>query len=90
MCIRDSYSACREAERELDGLLTNEQEKLQKTDLLSYQIDEITAAKLAPGEDESLKEQLALLENAEKISANAEKTYSYLYDDPEGLSLIHI
>ncbi len=80
------YSACREAERELDGLLTNEQEKLQKTDLLSYQIDEITAAKLAPGEDESLKEQLALLENAEKISANAEKTYSYLYDDPEGRS----
>ena len=80
------YAECRKVSRELDGLLTNEQEKLQRSDLLSYQIDEITAAKLTPGEEESLKEQLSLLENAEKISVNAEKTYAYLYDNPDGMS----
>lgn len=83
---RELYAECRKVSRELDGLLTNEQEKLQRSDLLSYQIDEITAAKLTPGEEESLKEQLSLLENAEKISVNAEKTYAYLYDNPDGMS----
>ena len=71
------------AERELEDLMLNEQEKLQKTDLLSYQINEIDSAKLLPDEDKSLKEQLSLLENAEKINESADKAYACLYDSPD-------
>lgn len=74
------------AERELEDLMLNEQEKLQKTDLLSYQINEIDSAKLLPDEDKSLKEQLSLLENAEKINESADKAYACLYDSPDGMS----
>lgn len=80
------YSKSREITRELNGLMMNEQEKLQKTDLLSYQVNEIDSAKLTPGEEEELSEQLTLLENAEKINICAEKAYSSLYDNPESMS----
>ncbi len=80
------YARRMEIKRELDGLMMNEQEKLQKTDLLSYQVNEINSAKLTPGEEEELTEQLSLLENAEKINICAEKAYSSLYDYPEGMS----
>ena len=61
----------------------DEQEKLRRMDLLKYQINEITSAKLVSGEEEELKNRRDILENAEKISAAANEAYTQLYDGGE-------
>ncbi len=48
---------------------TDEAAKQRRMDLLSYQIEEITAANLRPGEEEALAERRAILRNSEKLSA---------------------
>jgi DNA repair protein RecN (Recombination protein N) len=73
-------------EENLEELKMDEREKMQKTDLLSYQVNEIVTANLHTGEDEELAVQLKLLENAETINIASEKAYANLYDYPDGNS----
>jgi len=42
-------------------------------------VQEISAAKLKPGEEEKLERKLAVLENAEKIRAGVESAYALVY-----------
>lgn len=83
---RALYEKCRKIEKRIESLRTNEQEKEQKTEFLTYQINEINAASLIPGEEEELVAQRKLLENAEKINICAQKAYAHLYEFPEGMS----
>ena len=46
----------------------DESEKLRLLESLQYQIEEIRAANLTPGEEEQLKERRKVLQNAEKLS----------------------
>ncbi len=80
------YHKSRDIEKKLKSLQTNEQERMQKMDLLSYQANEITAAKLEPGEEDELLASRKLLENAERINECAASAYAHLYDYPEGMS----
>ena len=41
-------------------------------DVLSFQVQEISAAKLKPGEEEKLEKKLSMLENAERIRQSVE------------------
>lgn len=80
------YSRARDISRRLRSLDTDEQERLRRADLLSYQINEIKAAELSPGEEDELAAQRKLLENAVQIGENAERAYAGLYDMPDGHS----
>lgn len=80
------YTEMRKIKRELAALSVNEKEKMQRIDLLEYQIKEINSANLIKGEDSDLTEQRMLLENAEQIALSAEAAYSNLYDMSEGNS----
>ncbi|MCQ2437706.1 MAG: DNA repair protein RecN [Clostridia bacterium] len=51
----------------LKHLMTDAAEKERLTDMLTFQVEEITAARLKRGEEEMITERLAVLENAEKI-----------------------
>ena len=73
-------------EREIKKLSVDEQTKVQRMDLLEYQVNEIKSANLTDGEEEDLKEQLVICENAEKITVALESAYSSVYDSPEGMS----
>ena len=55
----------------------SERERL--TDMLNFQVQEIAAARLKPGEEARLSQKLTLLENAEKISAGVESAYNLVY-----------
>lgn len=81
---RAIYDRARDIQRHLKALDTDEQEKLRRTDLLTYQINEITTAALVPGEEEELTAQRKLLESAEQIGENTKKAYVTLYDMPDG------
>jgi len=63
----------------LEELDTDRAERERKLDLLSYQINEIEAAKLKKDEDIDLEEQRNFLANAEKIISGVEAAYESLY-----------
>lgn len=83
---RELYNRYRKTEKRIGGLRTNEQEKEQIIEFLTYQINEINAAALVPGEEEELLAARKLLENAEKINICAQKAYAHLYELPDGMS----
>lgn len=81
------YSAYQEATERLASLSFNEGEKARKMDLLSFQIGEITEAKLRDGEEEELEERRIFLNNAETIAENVHAAYGSLYgSEEEGFS----
>lgn len=80
------YERLRSTEREIEELSLDEQTKLQRIDLLEYQINEITSANLTDGEEEELREQLNICENAEKIAKALAAAYDVLYESQAGAS----
>jgi DNA repair protein RecN (Recombination protein N) len=66
--------------RELDGLQRGEREMAQRLDMLTYQINEIAAARLKSGEDKALLEERTRLANAEKLAALTDEALQALSD----------
>jgi DNA repair protein RecN (Recombination protein N) len=63
---------------QLKTILRDERELARRQDLLRYQVDEIAAAKLQPGEDKELALQHKLLANAEKLITQTNHLYTML------------
>ncbi len=57
--------------RQLRALRQSERDRMQRIDLLRFQVDEIGTAKLVPGEQEALESELVRLSNAEQLAALA-------------------
>ncbi|MFQ6101785.1 MAG: DNA repair protein RecN [Anaerolineae bacterium] len=68
----------REARRELADLLRSEQELAHRVDLLQFQMGEIAAAALQPGEEEKLLEERLRLSHAEQLAALASEALQAL------------
>lgn len=81
------YEIVRGLKTELAALESDEREKDKLIELLSFQTDEIEAAKLKSGEEEELEERRSFLQNAETIFDAAEGAYYALSgsDDGEGI-----
>ena len=73
----------REIEKKIKSLEMDEQEKMQKIDLLEYQINEIKKASLVKGEYEELKEQREIYANAEQITTSVNEAYQNIYGGDE-------
>ena len=90
---KKEYQALKALIAEKDALSQNEQDRLARADLLKYQTDELSSASLSPGEEEALKEEKAVIENAEKISDGVNKAYEYLFGGEQNaydsLSMAH-
>ena len=80
---KNLYRQLRAAERELKSLETDEREKMQRMDLLEYQIKEITSAQLTDGEEEELISRREICRNAEEIRESIGEAYANLYDNGE-------
>lgn len=72
--------------KELDALENNISERMQRADLLSYQVNEIAAANLTVGEEEELQAERTLLERAGEIAESTACAVNYLYEFNEGMS----
>lgn len=70
---QSGYEELKKLQSELDDLRRAEQDAARMSDLLTYQIQEIEAAKLDPGEEDSLRAELSRLANAEKLSSLAQQ-----------------
>jgi DNA repair protein RecN (Recombination protein N) len=64
---RTSYRAWRDAAAELEELTRAQKDRSLRLDLLKYQIDEIAAAKLEAGEEESLRAERSILAHAQEM-----------------------
>lgn len=72
------YTRIQQIERELNTGFASEQDRARQLDMLSYQIQEISDAKLCPGEEEALDERLRVLSNAQQIRAALELAHETL------------
>lgn len=75
---RLEYAYYAELQRKLHQLRTDEREKAQRMDLLSYQINEISAAALLPGEEEDLQTAKKKIQNSAKIVEALHVTHDLL------------
>jgi DNA repair protein RecN (Recombination protein N) len=69
--------------RELADLRRDERDKARRMDLLRYQVGEIEAARLEPGEDQDLVRERNRLANAEQLMQSMEEAYQALYEGAE-------
>lgn len=78
--VAQAYARWKETGTKLEDLLQGEQDRLRLVDLWSYQSKEIAAARLQPGEDETLETEKRVLANAEKLYAAAMSAFENLYE----------
>jgi DNA repair protein RecN (Recombination protein N) len=82
-----TYAQLLELRRELASLRAAERDAARRVELLSFQVQEIEAAKLQPNEEQTIKEERTRLANAESLAANANLALAALDEsDPEAPS----
>ncbi len=67
------------ARAELHDLTANEEARARRAEMLAYTVEEIAAANLNPGEEESLRDEARRLANAEQLAAHVKEAYQALY-----------
>ncbi len=85
---REVYKKLQETKEKLESLQMDESYKLQRQDILQYQIGEIEGARLTPGEEEELLSQREIIRNAEKITGALGLSYQLLTGGEEGLGIV--
>ena len=82
--VTERVRELRRVRQELASLLRDERELARRADLLAYQVDEITAARLEIGEEKELAQERIRLANAERIAALIVKVTDALHEGTEG------
>ena len=65
---RETYQEFSQVRKDLSELLQSERDAAQRVDMLTFQIQEIEAARLKPGEEEELRQERTRLANAESLA----------------------
>jgi len=79
------YAALVSLRERLSKLVSDERERLRRTDLLTYAVTEIKALALKPGEEEELEKELAILSHHEKLFTLLEEVYSQMAESAGGV-----
>jgi DNA repair protein RecN (Recombination protein N) len=84
--LRERFAALfvkqREARADLERRRGAGRDRAQREDLLRFQVSELDAAQLRPGEDEDLRTERRRLQHAERFAAGLEEVGTLLRDDP--------
>jgi DNA repair protein RecN (Recombination protein N) len=83
--VADLAREIESARAELDRLVRDEQSRLQRLDLLDFQISDIDSANPAAGEEERLNDERRILANAEKLFQLSTATHDILYESGESV-----
>ena len=74
------FAEVRAVRRRLEEINRSARERERRVDMLRFQVDEIRAARLKPGEEDPLNDEHRRLANAEALAAWAEEADAALYD----------
>ena len=83
-----AYSELCEIKSALRSVNTNEQEKAQRIDLLTYQIDELEKAEITVGEWDELNERKTLYNNSQRVIESLNAAYDALKCDNGGIDCV--
>jgi DNA repair protein RecN (Recombination protein N) len=86
---RDAHAAWQQAAGQLRELTDAQRDRTLRLDLLRYQIDEISAAKIDPAEEESLRGERSMLANARQLAEASSGAFA-LVDDDESSALAQL
>jgi DNA repair protein RecN (Recombination protein N) len=75
---RETYRQLQSVRRELKELREAQADAERRTELLTYQADEIEAAQLKPGEEDELRQERDRLANAESLATLAQQALAVL------------
>jgi len=75
---RQTYHTLLNLRRELSDLRKAQSDSDRRTEILTYQAEEIEDARLKPGEDEELRKERDRLANAESLAENAQEALAVL------------
>lgn len=78
--VADGVAELRRVRRELGDLLRDERALARRVDLLTFQVDEIAAARLQEDEEESLRAERRRLVNAERLAQLTDAAYRALHE----------
>ena len=81
----ETYAALASLRERHSKLIADERERLRRTDLLRYAVNEIQAMKLKPGEEEELEKELAILVHHEKLFTLLEEVHSAVAESSGGV-----
>ena len=84
------YRKLVQIKRELDAMITDEAEKQRRIDLLSYQVQEIDAAGLTAGEEQTLENRRKILANASTIRDRIAQCYALLSGGDEAAGAVDL
>ncbi len=84
-----AYGAWREAADQLQELSAAQKDRSLRLDLLKYQLDEISAATLDPGEEEMLRAERSMLAHAREVIEATAGAFN-LVDDDESSALTQL
>ncbi|WP_018132479.1 DNA repair protein RecN [Effusibacillus pohliae] len=77
--VAAAYANWRAARKALEKAAIGEQERVQRLDMLRFQLEEIETLGLKPGEEDELEEERRKLAHAEKLYGTASGAYDSLY-----------
>ncbi|SDW54272.1 DNA replication and repair protein RecN [Marininema mesophilum] len=81
---KQSFQEYQDITKELAKINRDEKEIAQRIDLLTFQRDEIAAARLQVGEDEELNQEQSRLANAEHLTHSSASAFELLYGEEQG------
>lgn len=76
----------REARAALAEVVSGARDRIQRVDLLRYQVEEIGRANLTPGEEETLSAERSRLANADRLAREAATAYEALAGSEQSLA----
>lgn len=80
---RLAFHAWKEASAELRSLEERQRDRALRLDLLRYQIDEISAVRLEPDEEDALRAEREILANAQALIEAASASFALLDEDDD-------
>lgn len=83
LMLQQAYRNFKEAQKELESYSLTEEERLRRLDFLNYEIEEIEAAAVKPGERDELTARFREMSSFEKIESGLGKGLEYLSEGRE-------
>jgi DNA repair protein RecN (Recombination protein N) len=83
--VRERYGRWKEASEQLRHLTDAQRDRALRLDLLRYQVDEISAARLAPGEEEPLRSERSMLSNAREMTEATSGAFQLIDEDEQSV-----
>jgi DNA repair protein RecN (Recombination protein N) len=83
--VADLVAKFRAARDEVERARAGERDRAQREDLLRFQVSELDAARLAPGEEEALRGERRRLQNAERLTTGLATVQRLLDEDAEAV-----